>query len=358
MGIIVGMGGYLNPKINITSEILRIISALDEFKGRWTTTHLLAPDRLASLKQIATIESIGSSTRIEGVKLTDSEIEALLRGLKTYSFRSRDEQEVGGYAELMELIFGSWAEIPLSENHIKQLHGVLLKYSTKDERHRGEYKKFPNHMEAFGPDGKRLGVIFETTTPFDTPQKMSELVGWTNAQLHTQEQHPLLVISVFVVIFLKIHPFQDGNGRLSRVLTTLLLLRCGYTYVPYSSLERVIEENKQSYYLSLRKAQSTLEKNDTELHVWILFFLQCLKKQKQALESKLTNEVLLLRLPMLSQQIVDLIQQRGATSISEVVSVTQANRNTIKAHLRKLVELGHLVSEGKRKGTRYRLKSL
>lgn len=257
MGIFLDMRA---PKIDLlTKEITNLIGELDEFKGRWAATQALAPDRLAALRQVATIESVGSSTRIEGVKLTNSEVEALLRGVKTYSFKSRDEQEVAGYAELMEMIFTSFKDIPFTENHIKQFHSVLLKYSTKDDRHRGEYKKFANSVEAFGPDGKSKGVIFHTAAPFDASAFMAELVEWTNIQISRKELHPLLVVALFVVVFLHIHPFQDGNGRLSRGLTTLLLLQLGYSYVPHSSFERIIEENKDSYYLALRRGQAELE---------------------------------------------------------------------------------------------------
>src|SRR3989338_8309954 len=159
-------------KLKIDHQLLKLIALLDEFKGKWSATQLLVPDRLKSLRKVATIESIGSSTRIEGAKLSDSEIEKLLSGVKTFSFRSRDEQEVAGYAEAMELVFSGHTEMPLSENHIKQLHGVLLKHSEKDQRHRGEYKKFPNHVEAFDASGKSIGIVFETTSPFETPIKI------------------------------------------------------------------------------------------------------------------------------------------------------------------------------------------
>lgn len=344
-------------KIQLTPTILNLIAELDEFKGKWAATHSLAPDRLATLKQVATIESVGSSTRIEGVKLTNREIEDLLRGVKTYSFRSRDEQEVAGYAELMELIFNSYTEIQFNENHIKQFHHILLKHSSKDTRHRGEYKKFPNSVEAFDADGKSIGVIFETTSPFDTPLKMEELLEWTNLQMQQKELHPLLVISVFVVVFLQIHPFQDGNGRLSRALTTFLLLRYGYSYVPYSSMERVIEENKDNYYLALRKAQASLSKDGKGLGEWIIFFLQCLQKQKATLERKLQTELLLAKLPELSMQIIELIKSRGFSSVADVVELTKSNRNTVKSHFRILVEKGHLLKEGAGRGVRYRLKS-
>src|ERR1035437_8739471 len=170
----------------------------------------------------------------------------------------RDEQEVAGYAEVMETVFLAWSEIPITENHIKQLHRDLLRCSDKDERHRGEYKTLRNDVGAFDPEGKMIGIVFETATPFDTPRRMQELVAWLKEARELKRIHPLLIVAVFVVVFLEIHPFQDGNGRLSRVLTTLLLLQAGYAYVPYSSLESVIENSKEGYYLALRQTQSTI----------------------------------------------------------------------------------------------------
>lgn len=364
MGILLGMKHIQPDKWVVSPEILSLIGEIDEFKGKWTATQALAPDRLAALRQVATVESVGSSTRIEGVKLTNSEVEALLRGVKTYSFRSRDEQEVAGYAEVMELIFSSYEEMSVTENHIKQLHGILLRHSSKDERHRGEYKKFQNHVEAFGPDGKSKGVIFQTASPFETPKLMRELVEWTNSQFEAKRLHPLLIIATFVVVFLQIHPFQDGNGRLSRSLTTMLLLRFGYLYVPYSSMERVIEESKEGYYLALRKAQVELDqaREDDEATAtngfmsWVLFFLRSMQKQKASLEKKLEDELVVAKMPRLSQQIVELIRGRGATSIGEITELLSANRNTVKLHLKNLVKDGYLVSEGAGRGVRYRVR--
>lgn len=355
------------PKIDlIPKELANLIAEIDEFKGRWAATQALAPDRLAALRQVATIESVGSSTRIEGVKLTNSEVEALLRGVKTYSFKSRDEQEVAGYAELMEMIFASFKDIQFTESHIKQLHSVLLKYSIKDDRHRGDYKKFANSVEAFGPDGKSKGLIFHTATPFDTPALMTELIEWTNTQIIRKELHPLLIVAVFVVVFLHIHPFQDGNGRLSRALTTLLLLQLGYSYVPYSSFERVIEENKDSYYLALRRGQTELEEANTKAKVktkpggvndWLMFFLKSMQKQKVTLEAKMKDELAATKMPRLSVQIIELIKSRGVTSLGEAAAVLGANRNTVKVHFRNLVADGYLEKEGVGRGIRYRIKT-
>ena len=205
-----------------------------------------APGRLNALRRVATIESIGSSARIEGSKLSDRDVKKLLSNLHIKYFETRDEQEVAGYAEMMELIFRSWEEIPLSENHIRQLHRDLLEYSGKDSRHRGECKTASNSVVAFDEAGKQAGIVFETAAPFGTPVLMGEVAAWTNKALETKSLHPFLAIAVFIVVFLEIHPFQDGNGHLCRLLTTFLLLRSGYAYVPYGSLESVIEKNKES----------------------------------------------------------------------------------------------------------------
>ena len=343
------------PELQILPEHLKLISKIDEFKGKWQALGKLAPDRLALLKRVATIESIGSSTRIEGARLTDSEVKKLLSGLVTESFESRDEEEVAGYAEAIDLIFDSYDEIQINENHIKQIHGVLLKFSTKDARHRGEYKKFPNHVEAFSGDGKSLGIIFETASPFETPFKMAELVEWFNTEWEKRDFHSLLVIAIFLIHFLAIHPFQDGNGRLSRILTTLLLLKSGYSYAPYSSLERVIEDNKDQYYLSLRKAQSTLQTDNSTINAWILLFLASLNKQISVLESKIETEKLMTQLPPLSQDIIQIARQHGKITVREACRITGANRNTIKAHIKELVKTGGLEMAGRGKGAWYKL---
>ena len=340
-------------RLNITPGMLRRIAEIDEFKGQWQALGRLAPERLSALRRVATVESVGSSTRIEGAKLTDSEVERLLRGLQVHSFRSRDEQEVAGYAEAMELVFHSWPEITLTENHVKQLHGVLLKYSSKDVRHRGQYKTLPNHVEAFDEDGKSLGVVFQTASPFDTPRLMETLVQVIQEELRVNEYHPLLVIAVFVVRFLAIHPFQDGNGRLSRVLTTLLLLRAGYEYVPFSSLERVIEDSKDGYYIALRRAQSTLDGDEAGLPNWIEFFLGCLLRQKEVLAGKVEREEIMFALPPLSRQLMDIAKDHERLTITDAVKLTGANRNTIKVHLRRMVGEGYLCRHGKGRGSWY-----
>lgn len=341
----------------ITPEILSLIARIDEFKGAWRALGTLAPERLSALRRVATIESIGSSTRIEGSKLSDREVERLLSNLEIKSFSTRDEQEVAGYAELMDLVFSSWQDIPFTENYLKQLHQILLRYSEKDVRHRGQYKTNSNSVAAFDENGVQIGIVFQTASPFDTPRLMTELMTWVQSERESRRLHPLLIVSVFVVVFLEVHPFQDGNGRLSRALTTLLLLQAGYAYAPYSSLESVVEMNKEAYYLALRQTQGTIRTEAPNWQPWLTFFLRSLAEQVRRLEKKVEREKLILAtLPELALQIVDLAREHGRVTIGEIVALTGASRNTLKQHLRTLVERGYLNQHGAGRGVWYELR--
>jgi len=345
--------------IHITLEILSLIAQIDEFKGVWRTLGTLAPDRLSALRRVATIESIGSSTRIEGSKLSDREVERLLSNLVIQSFETRDEQEVAGYAELMDLVFESWPNIPFNENHIKQLHQILLRHSDKDSRHRGQYKTNSNSVAAFDENGNQIGIVFETATPFNTPHLMAELVTWVKDEREQKTLHPLLIIALFVVVFLEIHPFQDGNGRLSRVLTTLLLLQSGYAYVPYSSLESVIELNKEAYYLALRQTQGLIRTDTPNWQPWLVFFLRSLADQVRRLEKKVEREkIVMTSLPEISLHIVEFVREHGRITIGNAIKLTGISRNTLKVHFRNLVQRGHLTQHGSGRGVWYELGSI
>ena len=355
-----GMDGkmeFLNTAtVRITPEILSLIAEIDEFKGAWRAIGRIAPERLSSLRRVATIESVGSSTRIEGARLTDREVEKLLANIRLGSFTTRDEQEVAGYAEVMETIFSAYEAISFTENHIRQLHRDLLAHSTKDERHRGAYKTLSNNVEAFNEQGESLGIVFETASPFNTPHRMEELIAWLDEQGRERRLHPLLVVAIFVVVFLEIHPFQDGNGRLSRILTTLLLLRAGYSYVPYSSLESIIEQSKESYYISLRRTQGTIRSAEPDWNPWIEFFLRALHRQKTRLEKKMERErIILADMPELSVTLLEVAREHGRITVAEAARITDANRHTIKDHLKALVDQGHLILHGAGRGAWYGL---
>ena len=344
-----------DPKIPISQEVVKLIAEIDEFKGKWEALKNMSPERLRQLRKIATIESIGSSTRIEGAKLSDIQVETLLSSLTSTSFKTRDEQEVAGYAEAMDTVFQAYEDMRITENHIRQLHQILLRHSDKDERHRGDYKKLPNHVVAIDELGKEIGVVFATTSPFDTPHEMEELVHWVNKAFDENSLHPLLIIAVFVVVFLAIHPFQDGNGRLSRILTTLLLLRAGYSYAPFASLESVIEDNKDLYYKALRRTQTSLKTDNPDWEPWIGFFLRCLKKQKSNLAANVEKEKTVddAALPTLSLQILRLLKEHERLSISEIVAITGASQNTLKVRLRELVVTDRIKRFGKARATWY-----
>ncbi len=358
MGVYLGMAqSPINTDtILITPEILALIAEIDEFKGAWRALGTLAPERLSALRRVATIESIGSSTRIEGSKLTDRDVERLLANLEIKSFATRDEQEVAGYAEAVDLVFRAWEDLKITENHIKQLHRDLLVYSEKDAWHRGNYKTSLNSVAAFDEDGKQIGIVFETATPFDTPRLMTELVGWLTSEQEQRRLHPLLVIAVFTVVFLEVHPFQDGNGRLSRILTTLLLLQAGYAYVPYSSLESVIEQSKEGYYLALRQTQGSIRSGAPNWQPWLIFFLRALQQQMKRLATKVEREKFVLpRLPELSLRILDHAREHGRVGMGDIIKLTGASRNTLKQQLRQLVEKGYLIRQGGGRTTWYTL---
>jgi Fic family protein len=349
--------GMLNTDtISVTQELLALLSEIDEFKGAWRALGTIAPQRLNALRRVATIESIGSSTRIEGSKLTDREVERLLGNLGIKPFSTRDEQEVAGYAEVMETVFRAWSDIPVTENYIKQLHRDLLQYSDKDERHRGGYKTLRNDVGAFDADGQMIGIVFETATPLDTPHRMTELIAWLDQVRELRRLHPLLIVALFIVVLLAIHPFQDGNGRLSRILTTLLLLQAGYAYVLYSSLESVLENSKEGYYMALRQTQTTIRTDAPNWQPWLLFFMRALQQQKRRLAVKVEREKnALAALPELAVKILDYVRDQGRVTTRDMVREFGASPNTLKVTFTSLVEKGLLLRHGAGRSTWYGL---
>lgn len=277
------MESKLSFDFKTNQEILQLVGFIESFKGKWNQLEGKESKYLRELRRLATIESIGSSTRIEGSKLSNEEVDEFLNRIKITSFQSRDEQEVYGYYETLQLILDSYDSIHLSENHIHHLHKTLLSKSTKDSRHRGIYKSLSNELVANYPDGKQR-VIFKTTETHLVKPEMETIIEWTNNSIAKDEIHPLVVIGAFVYEFLSIHPYQDGNGRLSRLLTTLLLLRSNYDFVQYASVEFEIEKQKKGYYRALMAGQKDRYSKKEKIDHWILFFLRTLKKTILTLE--------------------------------------------------------------------------
>ncbi|MBD5400704.1 Fic family protein [bacterium] len=348
-----------NRDIVITPETLNNIAEIDRFAASWAggVSRPTAAE-LKVMRRVATIESIGSSNRIEGNKMTDEQVEELFNHINQQSFATRDQQEVAGYSDLLNAIFENYREIPLTENYIKQLHQTLLRYSDKDERHRGEYKKDSNRVAAFDATGNEIGSIFETATPFDTPLLMEEIIKWTNNTLDDHYFHPLITIGVFVVHFLSIHPFTDGNGRLSRALTVLLMLKAGYEYMPYASMESIIEASKDAYYRALRGTQKTIWGDKVDYEPWLTFFIGSLVKQKRHLEAKLqqlqdSNH----KLSATALAILNLFANKSEMTMPEIVAGLGKNPETVRKAVQTLVKTGRLTKVGTTKGAVYGITS-
>jgi len=338
----------------LPSNILSQVAKIDECKGQWIAGARLSPQVLGRLKRSTLITSTGASTRIEGAKLSDADIEKLMRGINIQIFADRDKQEVKGYFELLENVFDAWKSMSFSESSMKHFHQELLKYVDKDKTHRGDYKKQENQVQMINEAGESVGVLFDTTQAYLTPKEMQELTEWTQKALTEKKYHPLLIIANFLVEFLQIHPFQDGNGRLSRVLTNLLLLKEGYLYMPYVSHEKLVEDNKPDYYIALRKSQKTFRTEHEDIVPWLNFFLSILLTQAKMAVELLSKENIEKLLSPKQLIVWEYIQKIGEVSPGEIATVTGVARPTINQALNKLLQLKKVERIGLGRTTRYK----
>lgn len=339
----------------IPANILTLIASIDELKGRWTAGANLHPQILGRLKQSVLITSTGASTRIEGAKLSDSDVEDLMRGISMQKFKDRDVQEVKGYFELLKNIFDSWQSIKLNEGTIKHFHQEILKYVEKDSFYRGQYKVTENKVQMVDAKGNIVGTIFDTTPVYLTPIEMQELVEWTIKAIKDKKYHPLLIVSNFVVEFLKIHSFRDGNGRISRILTNLLMLQAGYLYIPYISHEKLIEEKKQEYYIALRKTQITFKSEKVDFISWLTFFLNIILDQsKQAVDLLNADNV---EKTLSGKQLAVLVylQEVKEATPGDISENTKVVRPTVNQVLEKLISIKKIERIGMGRSTRYRI---
>ena len=334
-------------------HIVALLAEIDGIRGEFKSGLRMTPQAITSLKQSVLITSAGASTRIEGAKLTDEEVEKIMQGLAVSKFSDRDSQEVQGYLEVLQNVFDSFQTLPLRESVITSLHNQLLKYSNKDDTHRGGYKKKENTVGVLGPDGQVAKIMFETTPAFLTAKEMQELVDWTTDAFEKNRFHPLLLIANFVVEFLKIHPFEDGNGRLSRVLTNLLLLRSGYQFVQYVSHEQTVERRKDEYYLALRKSQETFNTDHDTIVPWLNFFLSVVKEQATKALSYLQDEKVEDTLSPKQYEVWKYLSSVGEAAPGDIAKATGVVGVTVSQALERLIELGLVKRVGRGRGTRY-----
>ena len=339
---------------HVPADIVSKIAQIDELKGSWITGAQLNPQVLGRLKRSVLITSTGASTRIEGARLSDEDVERLMRGIDIQKFTDRDKQEVKGYYELLENVFDSWKSLKFSENTIKHFHKELLKYVKKDELHRGEYKKTENKVEMIDAAGKSIGILFDTTPAYLTPKETQELVEWTQEAITERKYHPLLIAGNFLVEFLQIHPFQDGNGRLSRILTNLLLLKERYLYMPYISHEKLVEDNKPEYYIALRKSQKTIKTKHENITLWLDFFLTIFLKQSQMAVELLSKENIEKLLSEKQLAVWQYFQKIDEVNTGEIVKKTKIARPTVRQALDTLLRLKKIERIGLGRSTRYK----
>ena len=341
-------------RIKLTPEILQKIARIDELKGLWTGSAKLSPHILKQLKMSVIITSTGASTRIEGARMNDEQIERLIRGLKTKPPKGRDAEEVAGYADLLGRIFDNYKTLKLTEGQILQFHKILLHFSSKDQLEKGKYKSSDNIVVARGDSGKEV-VLFRPTPPYLVKKEMDDVLTWTNHALDKKTIHPILAIANFIFEFLAIHPFHDGNGRLSRDLTNLLLLKTGYAYIPYVSLEQIIEDRQEEYYLSLRGAQRHHKTEHEDISTWILFLVEVLLTQAEKARSLIEKErpeQVLSEKQILVLRLFD--QEKTLSPRDIVLLVPKVPLPTIKQALGRLVKLGLIKRIGLGRATRYR----
>ena len=338
-------------KLNIDWQLISLISQIDRFDSSWTSIEKREGQSLKQLKSIATVRSVGASTRIEGSRMTDEEVEVLLKYIDITKIEDRDTQEVVGYFNTLDIITESYNEIGISENGLKNLHKILLKYGKKDEWHRGDYKQLSNAVEATLTDGTRQ-IVFQTTEAgYPTQDAMRQLVDWYN---NDNQPHPLVKCALFAYDFVSIHPFQDGNGRLSRLIATLLLLKNGYKWIQYVSFEHEIENRKTEYYRVLRSCQANRPNEDVTS--WVMFFFDALLNIQRQLMNKLDSQGIETQLSPREKSILVFISNNPGCKSGDIARKLGIPSPTIKKILPDLLSKNLIEKFGTGPGTNYSIK--
>jgi Fic family protein len=347
----------LELKANVVEEVYSTIAKIDAVKNSFTLTDKFLPQAIERLTSSVIVTSTGASNRIEGNKLSDAEVEKLYKNLRIKKFKTRDEQEVAGYLECLEVVFENYEDIKITESWILGLHDQMLQYSEKDSRHKGQYKFGSNRVEAKDKKGNLVGVIFDPTPPHLVKKEMQELITWFDESLKEQKKHPLILVANFIFEYLAIHPFQDGNGRTSRLLTNLLLLKFGYNFTTIVSHEKLIEGSKADYYLALNKTQRTWKSKKEDISEWLKFFLKIVNLQAASALKILQGETIEY---LLSEKQLTLWQWAQTLPNKEFsrkdgIEATGFPARTVESIIKKLFEMKKLARIGQGRSVRYKL---
>ena len=349
----------LSTRLQLSGEVVEAlysrIAEIDAVKNTFRLTHTLLPQTIERLTRSVIVTSAGASNRIEGNKLSNDEVDALYKSMRIKSFKTRDEQEVAGYLETLQTVFDSYNDIPLTEAAILHLHSMMLAFSDRDQRHKGRYKFGPNRVEAKDRSGNVVGVIFDPTPPHLTQKEMQELVGWYDWAIAGTFKHPLILIANFIFEYLAVHPFQDGNGRTSRLLTNLMLLRQGYSFASLVSHEKLVEQSKAEYYLALNKTQKSWKSDTEDLSPWLLYIFDIFQQQAMEAQELLESDQFEYLLSEKQLQFWQWARRQGEFSRKTAVDALGFAPRTVEDMTKKLLDMRKLERLGQGRATRYRV---
>jgi Fic family protein len=341
-------------KILITQEMLQLVGEIDTFKGAWKGLRNIGEKRLAKLRGSAGMESVAASVRMAGGQMADGRVERLLEVKGERDQPAGEEFDPMGYAHALGTILQGWEQMTVTEERILRLHFAVMGFGQRAGKEAGMYKSLAKPLAAADEEGRKAGVTLPTASAAKTPERMGELIEWLEREDRNGKLHKLLLTGMFVARLLAIHPFLDGNGRMSRLLTTLLLKRFGYAYVTCSSLEGVLEGFGEEYPRALRRTQMTLEGGEPDWTPWLIFFLRALREQKRRLAVKVKEaQRIQTEEPAPAEAILERVQKQGRVTMAEMVALSAGTKWTLRWHFQNLVQEQRLVMHGQGRGTWY-----
>ena len=329
------------------SEILGLVAAIYKYAGKQELYLKQKPHELEKLVEIAKIQSTEASNAIEGIVTTNTRIRQLVE--EKTAPRNRDEQEIAGYRDVLNVIHESFDAIPITKNYFLQLHKML--YSHMNNPLAGQTKTVQNYISATYPDG-HTETVFTPLAPFETPDALEKICEEYSRVIGNFEVEPLIIIPIFIHDFLCIHPFNDGNGRMSRLLTTLLLYRSGFNVGKYISLEAKIAKNKDLYYDALRRSQDGWHERNEDVIPFIKYLLGTILAAYKDFEDRFS--IVVEKLPA-----VEIVRKATLTKIGkftkrDIIELCPSlSLSSVEGSLRKLVQAGEIKREGVGKGTFY-----
>ena len=340
----------MDIKLPTSRVFLNLVGQIDHFRGIWAAGPPLPGDRLARIRAATKVRSIASSCRLTGIRVTDTEVAATLRGEPP---AAREVSEILGYGRAIEADLTREGALVVPAD-IGRMNALVLG-AEGPRPDPTSWRDAPIHLEAFDHDGRAMGRVFQTLPPRLLDEKMEQACTWLELELRSGENHPLLVIGAFYLVFVNISPFANGNTRTGRVVAVHLLRRAGYAHAAYASLERILEESREAYYDTLDVSSTQLWSGQADLEPWLGFFLQTLKRQADRVAAKVDLEKRALDLPPLQRAILETVREHGTARAALLLVATGTNRNTLKDNLRRMVERGLLERVGRSKGAFYRL---